>query len=106
LNNEFNDNYDESHGGFPYASVENVLDHFEHIVQLAGVQHVGIGSDFNGVGDSLPVGLKDVSSYPTLVHGLLVRGFTTDDIQKILGGNLLRVWREIEAASENASHED
>ena len=73
---------------------------------MAGVQHVGIGSDFDGIGDSLPVGLKDVSSYPTLVHGLLVRGFTADDIQKILGGNLLRVWREIEAAAENASHED
>jgi membrane dipeptidase len=106
LNKEFNDTYNESHGGFPYASVENVLDHFEHIVRLAGIQHVGIGSDFDGVGDSLPVGLKDVSGYPTLVHGLLVRGFSTDDIRKILGGNLLRVWREIEAAAENANHKD
>jgi membrane dipeptidase len=106
LNDEFNETYDHSHGGFPYADIEDVLDHFEHIVQLVGIRHVGIGSDFDGVGDSLPVGLKDVSSYPALVHGLLVRGFTADDVRKILGGNLLRVWREIEAASGNANHED
>jgi len=62
--------------------------------------HVGIGSDYDGVGDSLPVGLKDVSSYPNLVHGLLMRGYSDEDIEKILGLNLLRVWRKVEAAAE------
>lgn len=101
LHKEFYDNWDESHGGFPFADIENVLEHFDHIVQLVGVEHVGIGSDYDGVGDSLPVGLKDVSSYPNLIHGLLLRGFSAEDVQKILGENLLRVWREVEAASDD-----
>jgi membrane dipeptidase len=61
---------------------------------------VGIGSDSDGVGDSLPIGLKDVSSYPNLVYGLLERGYSEEDVRKILGKNLLRVWRSIEAAAE------
>ncbi|NIM71134.1 MAG: membrane dipeptidase [Xanthomonadales bacterium] len=80
---------------FPYASLEDVLDHFDHVVQLTSVDHVGIGSDFDGVGDSLPVGLKDVSAYPNLVAGLLRRGYSEADIVKILGGNLMRVWRAV-----------
>jgi membrane dipeptidase len=82
---------------FPYASMDHVLDHFDHVVKLAGIDHVGIGSDFDGVGDSLPVGLKDVSHYPNLVAGLLGRGYSEDDIAKILGGNLMRVWHGVEA---------
>jgi membrane dipeptidase len=66
------------------------------VVQLTSVEHVGIGSDYDGVGDSLPVGLKDVSSYPNLVEGLLRRGYSDADVRKILGENLLRVWREVE----------
>ena len=103
LEDEFYATYAESHGGFPYADIGDVLNHFEHIVGLVGVEHVGIGSDFDGVGDSLPTGLKDVSSYPNLVHGLLTRGFTENDVRKILGMNLLRVWREIEAGADGAS---
>ena len=61
------------------------------------MDHVGIGSDYDGVGDSLPVGLKDVSSYPNLVAEFLRRGYTEEDIAKILGGNLMRVWRAAEA---------
>ena len=101
LNKEFYKTWDESHGGFPYANTEDVLQHFDHIIQLVGVEHVGIGSDFDGVGDSLPVGLKDVSSYPNLIHGLLLRGFSAEDVRKILGENLLRVWRAVEAVSED-----
>ena len=101
LNTEFYRSWDDSHGGFPYADIENVLEHFDHIVQLVGVEHVGIGSDFDGVGDSLPVGLKDVSSYPNLIYGLLLRGFSAEDVRKILGENLLRVWREVENVSED-----
>ena len=81
---------------YPYASLDEVLDHFDRVVQLVGIDHVGIGSDYDGVGDTLPVGLKDVSTYPTLIQGLLERGYSRKDIQKILGGNLIRVWKEVE----------
>jgi len=80
---------------YPYATVEDVLDHIDRAVQLAGIDHVGIGSDYDGVGDSLPLGLKDVSEYPNLVAGLLRRGYSETDIGKILGGNTLRVWRQV-----------
>jgi membrane dipeptidase len=82
---------------FPYARLDDVLDHFDHVVGLVGIDHVGIGSDYDGVGDSLPVGLKDVSAFPNLVAGLLGRGYSEEDIAKMLGGNLLRVWRQVEA---------
>ncbi|BBN80139.1 dipeptidase [Pseudoalteromonas sp. A25] len=81
---------------FPYATLEQVLDHIDHVVKLIGIDHVGIGSDYDGVGDSLPVGLKDVSSYPNLVQGLLDRGYSEGQIKKILSGNTLRVWRQAE----------
>ena len=58
---------------------------------------MGIGSDYDGVGDSLPTGLKDVSTYPNLIDALLGRGYSEGEIAKILGGNVLRVWREVEA---------
>ena len=95
----FNAQYAEQHGPYPYATLEETLDHFDHVVELTGIDHVGIGSDYDGVGDSLPVGLKDVSTYPNLVEGLLDRGYSEEDIRKILGENLLRVWREVEAAA-------
>ena len=85
---------------YPYASLDEVLDHFDRVVQLVGIDHIGIGSDYDGVGDTLPVGLKDVSTYPTLIQGLLERGYTRKDIQKILGGNLIRVWKEVEEYAE------
>jgi len=84
-------------GPYPFASLDDVLDHFDHVVALTGINHVGIGSDYDGVGDSLPTGLKDVSSYPNLVEGLLERGYSEEDIRKILGENVLRVWEEVEA---------
>ncbi len=95
----FQQNYLESNP-FPYATLNNVVDHFDRVIDLVGVNHVGIGSDFDGVGDSLPVGLKDVSAYPELVAEFIRRGYSEQDIAKILGGNLLRVWREVEAFSK------
>ena len=86
---------------FPFATLEQVLDHIDHVVKLIGIEHVGIGSDYDGVGDSLPVGLKDVSTYPNLVQGLLDRGYSEADIKKILNENLLRVWREVEKYAAN-----
>ena len=87
---------------YPFASLDETLDHFDHVVNLTGsVDYVGIGSDYDGVGDTLPIDLKDVSTYPNLIEGLLKRGYSKNNIQKILGGNLLRVWRAVEAAAEH-----
>jgi membrane dipeptidase len=88
--------YELEHGPFPFASLDDVLDHIDHVVSLASVDNVGIGSDYDGVGDSLPVGLKDVAAYPNLIKGLLARGYSEQDIRKILGENLLRVWQAVE----------
>ncbi len=92
----FGASYDETNP-YPFATLDDVLDHFDRVVELAGIDHVGIGSDYDGVGDSLPIGLKDVSSYPVLVEGLLKRGYSEEDIKKVLSGNALRVWRTVEA---------
>ncbi|MCC6527558.1 MAG: dipeptidase [Polyangiaceae bacterium] len=78
-----------------FAPVERVADHIDHIVRLVGVDHVGLGSDFEGVGDTMPVGLKDVSQYPSLLRVLLDRGYAEADIEKICSGNLLRVWQAV-----------
>ncbi len=88
--------YAEQHGPLPFANVETVLDHFDHVVALTGVEHVGIGSDYDGVGDTLPIGLKDVAAYPNLIKGLLQRGYSEDDIAGILAENVLRVWQAAE----------
>ncbi len=85
-----------------YADVADVVAHIEHVVEIAGVEHVGLGSDFDGVGDSLPTGLKDVSYYPNLVYELLKKGFSDEDIRKILGENALRVWSRVEAVARAA----
>jgi membrane dipeptidase len=77
-----------------YADVERVADHIDRVVELAGIDHVGIGSDYDGVGDALPVGLKDVSDYPNLIYVLLKRGYKPDDIEKICSGNVFRVWNK------------
>ena len=89
-----------SQAQFVYADLEDVLDHFDHVRALVGTDHLGIGSDFDGVGDSLPVGLKDVAAYPNLIAGLLARGYSEEDVKKILGGNLVRVWRQVETFAE------
>ncbi len=84
-----------------YATLEKVVDHIDHVVQLAGIDHVGIGTDYDGVGDSLPTGLKDVSSYPNLIFELLKRGYSEEDIEKICSKNVFRVWNRVaEVAKE------
>jgi membrane dipeptidase len=82
-----------------FSDVERVADHIDHVVKLVGVDHVGIGSDYDGVGDSLPVGLKDVSQYPNLIYELLKRGYSPADIEKICSGNVFRVWNQVIAAA-------
>ncbi len=77
----------------PRGTVADVADHIDHIVKIAGIDHAGIGSDFDGI-TRWPVGLEDVSCYPRLTDELLRRGYSETDIHKILGGNVLRALRQ------------
>ena len=85
-----------------YADITEVVDHIDHVVKLAGIDHVGIGSDYDGVGDSLPYGLKDVASYPNLIFHLLKRGYSEEDIEKICYKNIWRVWSAVEMAAADS----
>ena len=85
-----------------YADITEVVDHIDHVVKLAGIDHVGIGSDYDGVGDSLPYGLKDVASYPNLIFHLLKRGYSEEDIEKICYKNIWRVWSAVERAAADS----
>ena len=85
-----------------YADITDVVDHIDRVVELAGIDHVGIGSDYDGVGDSLPYGLKDVSSYPNLIFHLLKRGYSEEDIEKICYKNIWRVWSAVERAAADS----
>ena len=80
----------------PVADVSDVADHIEHVVELVGIDHVGLGSDFDGAGPTMPDGLRDVSGFPNLILQLMHRGYSEEEIAKICGGNLLRVWSEAE----------
>src|SRR5215467_8938882 len=82
----------------PTPSFERIADHFDYVVKLVGVDHVGLGSDFDGV-DSIPRGMEDASKLPNLVVELARRGYKEDDLVKILGGNVLRVMRQVEQVS-------
>ncbi|WP_371196362.1 dipeptidase [Glaciecola sp. SC05] len=92
---DFNTKYAKQNP-YPFADLNMVLDHIDYVRDLVGIDYIGIGSDYDGVGDSLPEGLKDVSTYPNLVAGLLERGYSEADIKKILNENVLRVWRKVE----------
>lgn len=82
---------------YPFATYEDVLNHFDHIINLVGIDYVGIGSDYDGVGDTLPEGLKDARTFPNLIQGFLDRGYSQQDIEKILYKNTMRVWEAAEA---------
>lgn len=88
----FGKKYREDHP-FPFATLDDVVAAFQHVIELVGVEHVGIGSDFDGVGDSLPAGMKSVADYPNLIAELLRLEYTVEDVAAIMGGNLMRVWR-------------
>src|ERR1039458_7511470 len=85
--------------------LSRLLDHFEHAVKVAGVDHVGLGSDFDGADDLFPEGMEDISKIPNLVRGLMERGYSDEDILKILGGNTLRAMREVEQVSRRLKAE-
>ncbi|MEX0938076.1 MAG: membrane dipeptidase [Pirellulales bacterium] len=81
------------------GSIHDVVDHIDHIARVAGVDHVGIGSDYDGV-DLLPAQLEDVSTYPRITQELLTRGYTAEEIHKIMGGNMMRVLRAAEQVAK------
>lgn len=81
------------------GTIHDVVDHIDHVVKVAGVDHVGLGSDYDGIG-MVPKQLEDVSTYPLITQELLNRGYTEKQIHKILGGNVLRAFREMEKVSK------
>ncbi|MDR3638424.1 MAG: dipeptidase [Isosphaeraceae bacterium] len=96
--------YDAWHKSYsmPRGTIADVANHIEHIIKVAGIDHVGIGSDFDGI-TSWPVGLEDVSCYPRLTEELLRRGHSEGDVHKILGANVLRAFREAGKVAERLS---
>ncbi len=82
----------------PRATLQQVADHIDHIRKVAGIDHIGLGGDFDGI-SSVVQGLEDVSTYPALTAELLKRGYTEQDVKKILGQNILRVMRQVERVS-------
>jgi len=87
----------------PPVTLAMVADHVEHVAKVAGVDHVGIGSDFDGVNNNLPVGLGDVSTYPDLLAELMRRGWSDQDVAKLAGGNVLRVMEAAETVARSMS---
>jgi len=88
----------------PRPPLKVLIDHIDHIAKVAGVDHVGLGSDFDGV-DSLPAGIDSVADLPKITQGLVERGYNREQIHKILGGNFMRVFREVERVSREIKAE-
>jgi membrane dipeptidase len=85
----------------PTGDVKTGVDHVEHIIKTAGIDHVGLGSDYDGI-NAVPKGLEDVSCYPAITQELLNRGYKKEDIHKVLGGNVLRALRQAEQVARDA----
>jgi membrane dipeptidase len=100
---EFIHNYGETHKLL--ANAEQVVDHIDHVVKIAGIDYVGLGSDFDGVGPSQPIGLPDVSGYPVIITEMLKRGYTDKEIEKVLAKNFLRVWNEVLEVAKKENRE-
>ena len=83
----------------PRPPLKSLIDHIDHVAQIAGVDHVGLGSDFDGISGATPQGIDSAADLPKITQALLDRGYSEADIRKILGGNLLRVFREVEQVS-------
>ena len=90
----------------PRPPLKMLIDHIDHIAKVAGVDHVGLGSDFDGVSGQLPEGMDSPADLPKITQALLDRGYSAEDCRKILGGNLLRVFREVEAVSKELQAEN
>ncbi len=90
----------------PRPPLSALIDHIDHIAKIAGVDHVGLGSDFDGVSGATPMGLDSAADLPKITQALLDRGYSADDLRKILGGNTLRVFKEIERVSREMQAPD
>jgi membrane dipeptidase len=90
----------------PRPPLSVLIDHIDHIAKVAGVDHVGLGSDFDGVSGQLPEGLDSPADLPKITAALMARGYSAEDCRKILGGNLLRVFREVEQVSKELQVEN
>jgi len=89
----------------PRPPLSALIDHIDHIIKIAGIDHVGLGSDFDGVSNQLPEGIDSAADLPKMTQALMARGYSASDCNKILGGNLLRVMREIEATAKRLQTE-
>ncbi len=96
--------WDKAHPA-PRVTLSMVADHVDHVARVAGVDHVGLGSDYDGVGNELPEGLADVSTYPALIAEMLRRGWSDADAAKLAGGNVLRVMEEAEKVAASMKSE-
>jgi membrane dipeptidase len=83
----------------PRPPLKSLIDHIDHIAKVAGIDHVGLGSDFDGVSGAIPTGIDSAADLPRITQALLDRGYSADDIHKVLGGNLLRVFTDVEKVS-------
>jgi len=90
----------------PRPPLSVLIDHIDHIAKVAGVDHVGLGSDFDGVDGQLPAGMDSTADLPKITAALMERGYSAEDCRKILGGNLLRVFREVEQVAKQLQTED
>jgi len=90
----------ELQGPPPRVTLDMLIDHFVHIARVAGVDHVGIGSDFDGVGGQLPEGMEEISKLPAITYELLKRGYSDADVKKVLGENFLRTMAEVERVAK------
>jgi membrane dipeptidase len=92
-----------THPSGPETPLSMLVDHIDHLANVAGIDHVGLGSDFDGV-PTLPEGLKDVGDFPNITVELVRRGYSDEDVRKVLGGNVLRVLDAVESVSAQAAN--
>ena len=90
----------------PRPPLSVLIDHIDHIAKVAGIDHVGLGSDFDGVAGQPPEGIDSAADLPKITEALMARGYSAEDCRKILGGNLLRVFREVEQVAKELQAED
>jgi len=88
-------------GELPKVSWEKIIEHIDHAVKVAGADHVGLGSDFDGA--TMPIGMEDASKLPRITDALLKKGYSQRDVENILGGNLLRVMEQVERVAKGGS---
>jgi len=100
MENERIDHEAMMNGDLPKVTWEKIIEHIDHAVKIAGVDHVGLGSDFDGA--TMPLGMEDASKLPKITDALLKKGYSEADVEKILGGNILRVMEAVERLKSTA----